>query len=596
MPFFQKFPGAFWLANTMEIFERMAWYGFYAVSSLYITGSVESGGLGLSSEKRGIIQGIIPFLLYLFPVVTGALADKFGYKRTFFTAYAIMTPAYYLMGQPDGFWGFFFTFLLVAMGAATFKPVVVGTVSHVIADKNKALGFGIFYMMVNIGGFAGPIVAGVVRNNMGWPWVFRMSSIWIACNFIWLLFYKEPESRSSGLAKELAEAKEKLKDQIDVVAPEASSQLRSALSGLGAALLRLAPTFVAGGFLLGWVPALIAAGGIVVIGILIKIIHSVVPAEVKMLLRKSGQDIVEVLGNGAFFVSTMGTIFLLMLAGGDWISWLDMGILIAVLIGGNIVIDIIIRAREEEGHGLWQPAKVGDWRFALYLLVLSGFWTEFNQLFITMPEYIRDYTDTSDILGWMHGLFNTLGMSGQWTGFLGNLTRDVGVNPHFNINPEFLINIDAGAIVIFQVIISAIFAKRKPFTTMIVGTILTGVGMAMNVYGGMGWVVVAAIFVFAIGEMMASPKSQEYVSLIAPKSKTAMYMGYYFVSMALGNLFGGILSGQMYGHFGPADRGGVDNPGKMWLIFGIIGIATALTLFLYDRIVVQRHPAEEATV
>ncbi len=592
--FFQRFPGTFWLANTMEIFERMAWYGFYAVSSLYITGSVESGGLGLSSEKRGIIQGIIPFLLYLFPVVTGALADKFGYKRTFFTAYAIMTPAYYLMGQPDGFWGFFFTFLLVAIGAATFKPVVVGTVSHVIANKDKSLGFGIFYMMVNIGGFAGPIVAGIVRNNLGWPWVFRMSSIWIACNFIWLLFYKEPEARASGLAKELAEAKEKLKDQVDMVVEEAGSQLRSTLSQIGAILVRLAPTFIVAGFLLGWVPTAIAIGGIVAIGLLLRLLHAVVPGEVKLLLRKSGEDIVEVLGNGAFFVSTMGTIFLLMLAGGDWVSWADMGYLIAVLLVGNIVVDIVLRARGTEGHGLWQPAKVGDWRFALYLLVLSGFWTEFNQLFITLPEYIRDYTDTSDILNWMQGVFNTLGMSGSWNGFLQNLTRDVGVNAHFNINPEFLINIDAGAIVLFQVMISAIFAKRKPFTTMIVGTILTGVGMAMNVYGGMGWIVVAAIFVFAIGEMMASPKSQEYVSLIAPKSKTAMYMGYYFVSVALGNLFGGILSGQMYGHFGPAERGGIDNPGKMWLIFGIIGVATAFILFLYDRIVVQRHPAEEA--
>ena len=592
--FFKRFPGTFWLANTMEIFERMAWYGFYAVSSLYITGSVESGGLGLSSEKRGIIQGIIPFLLYLFPVVTGALADKFGYKRTFFTAYAIMTPAYYLMGQPDGFWGFFFTFLLVALGAATFKPVVVGTVSHVIADKDKSLGFGIFYMMVNIGGFAGPIVAGIVRNNLGWPWVFRMSSIWIAFNFIWLIFYKEPKTRSSSLARELEEAKERLKDEVEVVV-EASSQLRSALSQIGAILVRLAPTFVAAGFLLGWVPTLIAMGGIVVVGLLIKILHWVVPGEVKLLLRKSGEDIVEVLGNGAFFVSTMGTIFLLMLAGGDWISWRNMGILIAVLIVGNVIVDIVLRARQEEGRGLWQPARVGDWRFALYLLVLSGFWTEFNQLFITLPEYIRDYTDTSDILGGMQSLFNTLGMSGSWQGFLHNLTRDVGVNAHFNINPEFLINIDAGAIVLFQVAISAIFAKRKPFTTMIVGTILTGVGMAMNVYGGMGWIVVAAIFVFAIGEMMASPKSQEYVSLIAPKSKTAMYMGYYFVSVALGNLFGGILSGQMYGHFGPAERGGIDQPGTMWLIFGFIGIATALILFLYDRIVVQKHPADEAT-
>ncbi len=584
MPFFQKFPSAFWLANTMEIFERMAWYGFYAVSTLYLTGSVETGGLGLSSEKRGIIQGIIPFLLYLFPVVTGALADKFGYKRTFFTAYAIMTPAYFLLGQPDGFWGFFFCFLLVALGAATFKPVVVGTVSHVIDDKYKSLGFGIFYMMVNVGGFVGPIVAGIVRNDLGWPWVFRMSSIWIACNFIWLAFYKEPLGRKAALTKELEEAKAKLADVVQAPVKSSPPQIL-------AALLRGGPTFIVAGFVLGWTPTLFALAGLSILSVAIRILVAVVPNEVRLLLRKSGEDVVEVLGNGAFFVSTVGTIFLLMLAGGEWISWENMGILIAVLIVGNLIVDMFLKKRGD-AEGLWQSAKVGDWRFALYLLVLSGFWTEFNQLFITLPEYIRDYTNTDDILHSLQGFFNTLGMNGTWQGFLTNMTRAEGVNPVHNINPEFLINIDAGAIIVFQVLISAIFAKRKPFTTMIVGTILTGVGMAMNIYGGMGWIVVAAIFVFAIGEMMASPKSQEYVALIAPKSKTAMYMGYYFVSVALGNLFAGILSGQLYGHFGPADRGGIDKPGTMWLIFGIIGVATAAILFLYDKLVIRRRPAE----
>ena len=50
----------------MEIFERMGWYGFFAVSSLYLTGAVADGGLGLSSEDRGVIQGLATFFLYLF--------------------------------------------------------------------------------------------------------------------------------------------------------------------------------------------------------------------------------------------------------------------------------------------------------------------------------------------------------------------------------------------------------------------------------------------------------------------------------------------------------------------------------------------------
>ena len=75
----KEFPQTFWAANTLEIFERMAWYGFFAVSSLYITGTVDSGGLGFTDEDRGVLQGVVTFFLYLFPVVTGALADRYGF-------------------------------------------------------------------------------------------------------------------------------------------------------------------------------------------------------------------------------------------------------------------------------------------------------------------------------------------------------------------------------------------------------------------------------------------------------------------------------------------------------------------------------------
>ena len=60
------------------------------------------GGLGLTDVQRGVIVGVIPFLLYLFPVVTGAFADKFGFRRTFLLAYCVMTPGYYLLGQAEG--------------------------------------------------------------------------------------------------------------------------------------------------------------------------------------------------------------------------------------------------------------------------------------------------------------------------------------------------------------------------------------------------------------------------------------------------------------------------------------------------------------
>lgn len=134
---FRQYPGTFWVANVMEIFERMSWYGFFSLSSLYITGSVASGGLGFSSEDRGLLQGVVTFFIYLFPFVTGALGDRYGYKKMLLIAYCVLSPAYYLLGQFTTVPTFFAAFMLVGIGAAIFKPLIVGTVGRVSTKKKR---------------------------------------------------------------------------------------------------------------------------------------------------------------------------------------------------------------------------------------------------------------------------------------------------------------------------------------------------------------------------------------------------------------------------------------------------------------------------
>lgn len=65
-------------------------------------------------------------------------------------------------------------------------------------------------------------------------------------------------------------------------------------------------------------------------------------------------------------------------------------------------------------------------------------------------------------------------------------------------------------------------------------------------------------------------------------------MGYFYWCVALGNLFGGLLSGITYARFGPAARdgvalGGTDQPGAMWLIFAGLALLAAVLLWIYDR-------------
>ena len=82
----------------MEIFERMSWYGWFTVMALYVTGSVETGGLGFDTETRGMLMAIVPFFLYLFPAIFGALADRYGFRRMFLASTMVMIPGYLLLG------------------------------------------------------------------------------------------------------------------------------------------------------------------------------------------------------------------------------------------------------------------------------------------------------------------------------------------------------------------------------------------------------------------------------------------------------------------------------------------------------------------
>ena len=150
------------------------------------------------------------------------------------------------------------------------------------------------------------------------------------------------------------------------------------------------------------------------------------------------------------------------------------------------------------------------------------------------------------------------------------------------VNPEYIVNLDFGAVVLMQIAISTYVQRWKALPVLVMGTLVLSLGLWMAglshalLFGGVS--VCMAVFVFALGEMIASPKSQEYVAAIAPKRKTAMFMGYYFVSMALGNLFAGLLSGWSYTVLARQ----MHQPMLMWSLFGGIGVITLLALLVFN--------------
>ena len=492
----RQFPSSFWTANLMEIFERMGWYGFYAVSTLYLTNAVSEGGLGFSSEDRGVIQGIATFFLYLFPAVFGALADRYGFKRLFLASVVVMAPAYILLAAPRTFWGFLGVYFLVAVGHGIFKPVVISTVAKTTTEETSSMGFGIFYMMVNIGGFLGPIVAGVVR---GWDWkyVFWASAGWIVImGLTCLAIYREPPRDTEA---------------------EGRRTLGEVFSGM-----------------------------------------------------------VGVVGNLRFFLLVAGLLVMLVM-GSKWWSFGLVAVVAAAWLGFNLLLDLVLRASHRGADSPWplQPMRVGEGRYLIFLVLMAGFWTSFNQIFMTLPEYIRDYVDTSDLLA---GLNVVAGWFGTDISGWSRVLLEQG-----QIKPEYLINLNAFGIICFQVLISYLVRKTSPLTSIIWGVLVTVASFLFYLLGATGWVVVTAILIFSIGEMLASPRSKEYAGRIAPPDKVGMYMGYFYWCVALGNLFGGLLSGVAYQHFGPK---GINQPDLMWILFAAVAATTAISLVVYNRLVV----------
>ena len=389
---FKQFPRTFWVANTMELFERWAWYGLFMVLALYLTKSKDVGALGFTQEQKGNIMGIVSAILYFLPIITGSIADKLGYKKVLLISFGILASGYLMMGYLTSYAAIFMIFLFIAVGGALFKPVISATIAKTTTENTSSIGFGIFYMMVNLGAFIGPIFASKLRE-LDWIYVFYMSSAVTIINIILVVFfYREPD-----------------REKTDTPLPE---------------LLKQAIT--------------------------------------------------------------------------------------------NIV------------------TALKDFRFLIFLILIVGFWSMYLQLFFTLPVFIDQWMDTSNVYDLLASLSPAL-------------AEAIGTQQG-TVSPEMITNADALYIILFQVLISSVVMRFKPLYAMIGGIFVSALGIGLMFSTNNALFLLPSILVFAVGEMSTSPKITEYIGkIIAPKDKVGLYMGASFLPMSGGNYLAGVLSGTVYG-------------------------------------------------
>lgn len=222
----EKFSKAFWVANSVELLERAAYYGVFIVITIYL-----SRILGFTDIEAAMISGLFSAGLYLLPTFSGALADKMGFRKALLLAFTLLSIGYAGLAilptmleaaglveytQVTKFTGLEKTgwkwmivpiVIVIMVGGSFIKSVITGTVAKETTESNRARGFSIFYMMVNIGSFSGKTIVKPLREAMGNEGLvnlnFFSAAMTLAAVFAVFFFFKT--SKTEGEGKSLSE-------------------------------------------------------------------------------------------------------------------------------------------------------------------------------------------------------------------------------------------------------------------------------------------------------------------------------------------------------------------------------------------------------
>ncbi len=190
----RKYSGAFWTANTVELFERAAYYGFFIAVTLYLTTVV-----GFDDIWAAWISGVFSAGLYFLPPFTGAYADKIGFRKGIMLSFSLLTIGYFALGVLPYKATVIPALAIVMFGGSFIKSIITGTIAKTTTEETRAKGYSIFYGMVNIGAFLGKTFAYPLRIQLGVEYINLYSALmtFIALVIVFFL-YKNVDTVTGG--------------------------------------------------------------------------------------------------------------------------------------------------------------------------------------------------------------------------------------------------------------------------------------------------------------------------------------------------------------------------------------------------------------
>jgi POT family proton-dependent oligopeptide transporter len=241
--------------------------------------------------------------------------------------------------------------------------------------------------------------------------------------------------------------------------------------------------------------------------------------------------------------------------------------------------------REIEGISLKEKFKeigsvLSDLKFTAFLVLLGlFFWLPFWSFFNLCALYVdanldtaRLYQNIETVLGSsLAGFFSTADKNGVRR-VLGETISHTGY-----------------IIMVLQVLVSKACERRKPVPTFLFGLLVMTAGFAVigSAAISVPALVFLGIFLFAIGEMISSPRLQEYITWIAPKEKAGLYMGMNFLATMIGGSLSGLYT-PLYGRFG--DQG---HPEHVWMVLALHTLVGIVIFVAFTRLAGEFREQEQ---
>jgi dipeptide/tripeptide permease len=221
-------------------------------------------------------------------------------------------------------------------------------------------------------------------------------------------------------------------------------------------------------------------------------------------------------------------------------------------------------------------------RFFLFLLVSCGFFFLYNQVYVALPLYLKTVVESKPAMD-VYTMANPL------------------------------------VIVCFQLLVTKLFGGMRPIRSMIVGTIIIGAAMALNMVpilmGGDlrapfanlipvgSFIVVTSVALGAFAELFTSARMFEYVGAMAPKGQEGLFLGYANLPLAFGSLAGGPVGALIFNEV--MAHGATRRPDGLldlvpsqnalgWVILMAIGFLSAMSMWIFNRWL-ERQERQEAT-